>query len=144
MSPKLGRRMICSGWNPEILGDMALPPCHVSWQVTVINGKLNLMWYQRSVDFCCGLPANIASYALLLHLLAKEAGLKEGVLTGFLADLHIYEFHLTNLKEQLTRTAPAGPTIDTVGFTSVLDWSADQTVLKDYAPLDKLSFGIAV
>lgn len=69
--------MIVSAWNPQDLHRMALPPCHYGFQVTVINERLNLLWNQRSVDVGLGLPFNIASYALLLHLLAKEAGLKE-------------------------------------------------------------------
>lgn len=69
------RRMVCSAWNPLSLDYMALPPCHVLWQVSFINNKLNLTWYQRSCDVPLGIPFNIASYALLLHLLAKEAKL---------------------------------------------------------------------
>jgi thymidylate synthase len=97
------RRMIVSAWNPIQKNQMALPPCHYGYQVTVINGKLNLLWNQRSVDTMLGLPFNIASYALLLHLIAKEAGLKEGKLIGFLADVHIYKNHVDGAKEQLTR-----------------------------------------
>ena len=74
------RRMIVSAWNPMDLEHMALPPCHYGFQVTVINGKLNLLRNQRSVDVGLGLPFNSASYGLLLHLLAKEAGLQEGKL----------------------------------------------------------------
>jgi thymidylate synthase len=74
------RRMIVSAWNPQQFGEMALPPCHYSFQITVVDGKLNLLWNQRSVDTMLGLPFNIASYAILLHLLAKETGLKEGKL----------------------------------------------------------------
>ena len=73
------RRMIVSAWNPLQFNEMALPPCHYSFQVTVIDGKLNLLWNQRSVDTMLGLPFNIASDAILLHLLAKESGLKERV-----------------------------------------------------------------
>ncbi len=138
------RRMICSAWNPSQLGKMALPPCHYCWQVSVINGALNLAWNQRSVDFCCGLPANIASYALLLHLLAKETGLKEGILTGFLMDLHIYENHIANLKKLISRATPPSPKIETHNFTSIFDWTYDQTELIGYEPLDKLQFDVAV
>ena len=80
------RRMIVSAWNPLDLSRMALPPCHYAFQVTVIDGKLNLLWNQRSVDVALGLPFNIASYGCLLHLLAKEAGLGEGRLIGFLGE----------------------------------------------------------
>src|SRR3989339_452671 len=82
------RRMIVMAWNPVALPEMGLPPCHYGFQVTVIGKKLNLLWNQRSVDVMLGLPFNIASYALLLHLLAKETGHQEGKLVGFLADTH--------------------------------------------------------
>ena len=75
--------MLVMAWNPCMLDQMALPPCHYGFQITVLNGKLNLLWSQRSVDTMLGLPFNIASYATLLHLLAKETGLKEGKLVGF-------------------------------------------------------------
>lgn len=138
------RRMLCLAWNPEQIGEQALPPCHYAFQVTVINNKLNLLWNQRSVDFCCGLPANISSYALLLHLLARESGLEEGTLTGFLGDLHIYENHMDNLKIQLSRTPPPSPTIETKNFTSIFNWTHEQTELKDYKPLEKLKFEVAI
>ena len=90
------RRMIVSAWNPNQVDEMALPPCHYGFQVTVTDDKLNLMWNQRSVDTALGLPFNIASYGLLLHLLAKETGFEEGHLVGFLGDTHIYENHVEN------------------------------------------------
>ena len=78
-SPRSSRHLV-SAWNPAEVPEMALPPCHYGFQVIVINDKLNLIWNQRSVDTALGLPFNIASYALLLHLLAKESGFKEGKL----------------------------------------------------------------
>ncbi len=140
------RRMIVSAWNPSKLHEMALPPCHYSFQVTVINGKLNLLWNQRSVDTMLGLPFNIASYALLLHLLAKESGLQEGKLVGFLADTHIYVNHLDGVKEQLSRdpnTYPL-PQIVTENFTSIFDWNAQDTKLLNYQSYPKIEFSIAV
>lgn len=140
------RRMIVSAWNPEMLGEMGLPPCHYAFQVTVINGKLNLLWNQRSVDTVLGLPFNIASYALMLHLLAKEANLQEGKLVGFLADTHIYVNHLEGIKTQLERdphTYPL-PTISTNNFTSIFDWKAEDTVVENYQSFPKISFPIAV
>ncbi len=140
------RRMIVSAWNPCMLGEMGLPPCHYAFQVTVINGKLNLLWNQRSVDTVLGLPFNIASYALLLHLLAKESGLQEGKLVGFLADTHIYVNHLEGIKTQLERdpsTYPL-PTITTPHFTSIFDWKAEDSIIENYQSFPKISFPIAV
>ena len=140
------RRMIVSAWNPQQFSEMALPPCHYSFQITVIDGKLNLLWNQRSVDTMLGLPFNIASYALLLHLLAKETGLKEGKLVGFLADVHIYENHVEGAKEQLTRDPNKYPlpTIETENWSSIFDWHAENTKLLNYQSYDKIPFEIAV
>lgn len=140
------RRMIVSAWNPIQLKEMALPPCHYLFQVTVLDGRLNLFWNQRSVDIALGLPFNIASYALLLHLLAKEAGLKEGVLTGFLADTHIYLNHVEGLKEQLSRDPNKYPLpqIKTENFTSIFDWNSDDTEIENYQSYEAIKFPIAV
>lgn len=140
------RRMIVSAWNPRKINEMALPPCHYGFQVTVINGKLNFLWNQRSVDTMLGLPFNIASYAILLHLLAKEAGLQEGKLVGFLADTHIYVNHVAGAKEQLARDANFYPLprIETDNFTSIFDWRAEDTKLINYQSYPKISFEIAV
>lgn len=138
------RRMIVSAWNPIDLHRMALPPCHYGFQVTVINGKLNLLWNQRSVDVGLGLPFNIASYGLLLHLLAKEAGLQEGKLVGFLADTHIYENHLETLQEQLTRTPRPLPKLSTPNFSSLFDWSYEDSQLENYDPYGALPMPVAV
>ncbi len=140
------RRMIVSAWNPSMLGEMALPPCHYAFQVTVINGKLNLLWNQRSVDTMLGMPFNTASYALLLHLLAKEAHLVEGRLIGFLADTHIYVNHLEGAKEQLSRDANLYPLpkIETANFISIFDWKAEDTQLLNYQSHPRIAFEIAV
>ena len=140
------RRMIVSAWNPSMLGQMALPPCHYGFQVTVINGKLNLLWNQRSVDTMLGLPFNIASYALLLHLLAKEAGSKEGKLIGFLADTHIYVNHVDGAKEQLSRDPNNFPLpkIETENFTSIFDWKCEDSKIIGYESYPAIKFEIAV
>lgn len=140
------RRMIVSAWNPQQFGEMALPPCHYSYQVTVIDGKLNLLWNQRSVDTMLGLPFNIASYALLLHLLAKEAGLEEGKLVGFLADVHIYENHMDGAKEQLSRDPNKYPlaTIETENWKSIFDWKYQDTKVLNYQSYDRIPFEIAI
>lgn len=140
------RRMIVSAWNPCQLEQMALPPCHFQWQVVVINDKLNLMWSQRSVDVMLGLPFNIASYALLLHLLAKEAGLKEGRLVGFLGDTHIYSNHINPAREQLERNPNKYPLpqIQTENFKSIFDWTSADTKLENYESYPRIKFDIAV
>lgn len=138
------RRMIVMAWNPKALPEQALPPCHYGFQVTVINGKLNLLWNQRSVDTMLGLPFNIASYAVLLHLLAKESGLQEGKLIGFLADTHIYVNHLDGAREQLQRTPKVLPRIITEPFTSIFDWTGEHTRLEGYESEPRIDFPIAV
>lgn len=138
------RRMICLAWNPKDIHKVVPPYCHYGFQVTVINGKLNLLWNQRSIDVALGLPFNIASYALLLHLLAKEAGLKEGKLVGFLADTHVYVNHVEGLKEQLLREPRQLPTIKTEPFTSIFDWKYTDTKVENYDPQKRIKFDIAI
>ena len=140
------RRMIVSAWNPLALGEMALPPCHYCFQVTVIDNKLNLMWNQRSIDTMLGLPFNIASYGLLLHLLALESNFKEGNLVGFLGDTHIYENHIKGANEQLTRNSNKFelPKIKTNNFKSIFDWTYTDTEIIDYESYPLIKFDIAV
>lgn len=138
------RRMIVSAWNPSYISQMALPPCHYGFQATVIDDTLNLAWNQRSVDTMLGLPFNIASYALLLHLLAKESGLEEGKLAGFLMDTHIYKNHKEGAIEQLNREPYPLPKIETPNFTSIFDWKYTDTKLLDYKSHPTIKFPIAV
>jgi thymidylate synthase len=138
------RRMLVSAWNPVDMPHMALPPCHYCFQVIVIGNKLNLLWNQRSVDTALGLPFNIASYALLLHLLAKETGLEEGKLVGFLGDTHIYKNHIPGLKEQLKREPFPLPKIKTENFTSIFDWKYTDTKVINYKHHPRIKFKIAV
>lgn len=138
------RRMIVSAWNPMSLGKMALPPCHYCFQVTVINNYINLLWSQRSVDVGLGLPFNTSSYALLLHLLALQSGLKEGKLIGFLADTHIYVNHVDGLKEQLKREPKQLPKIVTNNFTDIFSWQYTDSVIEGYQHHPKISFEVAV
>jgi len=137
------RRMLCSAWNALALEHMALPPCHFAWQVNVTDGKLNLFYYMRSVDFVLGNDLN--TYGLLLHLLAKESNLKEGMLVGFFADAHIYLNHMDGIKELLSRNAISDlPTIETNNFKSIYDWQYSDTILCDYNPLPSVKFKVAV
>jgi thymidylate synthase len=98
-----GRRHLVSAWNPTDLPKMTLPPCHYGFQCYVADGKLSLMWNQRSVDTFLGLPFNISSYGLLLLLLCEETGYAPGDLIGNLGDVHLYKNHIDQAKEQLSR-----------------------------------------
>ncbi|ULQ58803.1 thymidylate synthase [Brucepastera parasyntrophica] len=138
------RRMIVSAWNPVDIDRMALPPCHYSFQITVISNRLNLLWNQRSVDVALGLPFNIASYGLLLHLLAIEAGLEEGKLIGFLGDTHIYENHIKGLESQLERTPYALPSIKTDWQGSLFNWKYPDTIVEEYNSHPSIKFEVAV
>ena len=106
-----GRRLMVSAWNVGEMNDMVLPPCHYGFQCYVADGKLSLMWNQRSVDTFLGLPFNIASYGMLLMLLCEETGYKPGDLIGNLGDVHLYNNHVEQAKEQISRDGFNLPTI---------------------------------
>ncbi len=97
------RRHLVDSWNVSDLDKMTLPPCHYSFQCYVANGKLSLMWNQRSADLFLGVPFNISSYGLLLHLLCKETRLEPGELIGSFGDIHLYKNHINQAKEQIDR-----------------------------------------
>jgi thymidylate synthase len=138
------RRMLVSAWNPAQMEFMALPPCHVLWHVTVIEDTLNLCWFQRSCDVGLGIPYNIASYAMLLKLLALESGLKEGILTGFLSDVHIYQNHVEKLEKQIKRSTYALPDIKINNFTNIYDWKAADVVVENYIHHKGLIMEVAI
>src|SRR6188768_241457 len=97
------RRQIVTAWNPGEIGRMALAPCHCLFQTQVAAGRLNLQLYQRSADFFLGVPFNIASYALLTHMLARECGLEPGVFVWTGGDVHLYSNHVDQARLQLER-----------------------------------------
>ena len=105
------RRMMVSAWNVSELKDMALPPCHYGFQVYVNNGVMDLMWQQRSADVFLGLPYDIAMYGLLLEMLAKGSDLIPGQLIGQLGDCHLYNNHLDQAKEYLSRPIRVMPSL---------------------------------
>lgn len=103
------RRLIVTAWNPALVDEMALPPCHCLFQFYVANGKLSCQLYQRSADIFLGVPFNIASYALLTMMIAQVCGLKLGEFVHTLGDAHLYSNHFEQAKEQLTRQPLALP-----------------------------------
>lgn len=105
------RRMMISAWNPAAIPEMALPPCHCMAQFYVANGELSCQMYQRSADMGLGVPFNIASYALLTHILARICGLKAGEFIHVLGDAHVYLNHENALQEQLLREPRPFPKI---------------------------------
>lgn len=141
------RRLILSAWNPNQLSQMALPPCHTLAQFRVINGSLSCQLYQRSADMFLGVPFNIASYALLTHMIATICDLKvaDFVWTG--GDAHIYSNHMDQVKLQLERTPRSLPTLQMPNFKTledVLNSSVSDYVLNDYDPMDNIKAPMAV
>jgi thymidylate synthase len=139
------RRMVCSAWNPNQEHLMALPPCHYSFTVVVYGNKLNLCWKQRSVDSSHGLPANIASYALLMLLLCEESKLEPGELVGVLEDCHLYKNTLEPVKELIKREEKDLPQVKIKrkpdGSFSIFDWTWEEVELLNYNPHPKLDMG---
>ncbi|KRM67879.1 thymidylate synthase [Apilactobacillus ozensis DSM 23829 = JCM 17196] len=127
------RRLIVSAWNPEDVPSMALPPCHTMFQFYVNDGKLSCQLYQRSGDIFLGVPFNIASYALLTSLIAKEVGLKPGEFIHTLGDAHIYSNHIEQVKEQLSRTPKEAPKLWlNPDKNSIFDYDMDDIKVIDY------------
>lgn len=139
------RRILVSAWNPVDFPKMALPPCHMMHQLIVRDGTLSLIWTQRSCDMFLGVPYNIASYALLLLLYAKEANLKPGILKGELHDVHIYQNHFEQVKTQLARKPYKLPQVEIPdeNWNGMLNWHATDFRLKDYVCHEKLTGEVA-
>jgi thymidylate synthase len=138
------RRMICTAWKPDVLDQQALPPCHMMWGVNVIGDKLCLDWVQRSCDFPLGIPVNIGSYGLLLHLLAQLTGYKEGILTGHFMNCHIYENQIEGITEQMNREPFPPCRIETEPFDSIYDWDHTKTKLIGYQSHPVIKMEVAV
>ncbi|WP_086313088.1 thymidylate synthase [Enterococcus sp. 7F3_DIV0205] len=139
------RRLIVSAWNPEDVPSMALPPCHTMFQFYVNDGKLSCQLYQRSGDVFLGVPFNIASYALLTHLIAHETGLEVGDFVHTLGDAHLYTNHVDQMNEQLTREIRSFPTIKlNQEKKSVFDFDMEDIVIEGYDPHPAIKAPIAV
>lgn len=139
------RRHIVTAWNPSEVEDMALPPCHAMFQFYVAEGKLSCQLYQRSADIFLGVPFNIASYALLVHLIARECGLGVGEFIHTLGDAHIYANHIDQVNEQLTREPKKLPTLNLKGEgKSIFELETSDIIIDDYDPHPKIKAPIAV
>ncbi|WP_300562430.1 thymidylate synthase [Companilactobacillus sp.] len=138
------RRMIVSAWNPEDVPTMALPPCHTLFQFYVNDGKLSCQLYQRSADLFLGVPFNIASYALLTHLIARETRLEVGDFIHTFGDAHIYLNHLDQVKEQLSRTPNVGPQLNIATDKSIFDLDVKDITLNGYDPQPAIKAPVAV
>lgn len=138
------RRLIVSAWNPEDVPSMALPPCHTLFQFYVNDGKLSCQLYQRSADVFLGVPFNIASYALLTHLIAHETGLAVGEFIHTMGDAHLYNNHFQQMKEQLTREPRPFPKLVLADKKSVFDFEMEDITLEGYDPHPSIKAPIAV
>jgi len=139
------RRMIVSAWNVGDLNNMNLPPCHTLFQFYVANGRLSLQMYQRSADIFLGVPFNIASYALLLQMMAQVTGLKAGDFVHTLGDAHIYLNHLEQVKLQLTREPrPLPKMILNPDVKNIFDFKYEDFTLTDYNPHPHIKGAVAV
>ncbi|WP_054950810.1 thymidylate synthase [Numidum massiliense] len=139
------RRLIVTAWNPEDIPSMALPPCHTLFQFYVSEGKLSCQLYQRSGDVFLGVPFNIASYALLTHLIAHECGLAVGDFIHTLGDAHIYLNHVEQVKLQLSRTPKTLPTLWLNGdVPSVFAFDVPDIRLENYEPHPAIKAPVAV
>lgn len=139
------RRMIVSAWNPAEVDQMALPPCHCLFQFYVADGRLSLQLYQRSADTFLGVPFNIASYALLLMMMAQVTGLKAGDFIHTTGDTHVYLNHIEQVKLQLTREPRPLPTMKiNPDVKNLFDFKFEDFELENYNPWPHISGVVAV
>ena len=139
------RRLIVSAWNVGEIEHMALAPCHALFQFYVANGRLSCQLYQRSADLFLGVPFNIASYALLTHMMAQVTGLEAGEFVHTFGDAHIYSNHVGQVEEQLGRDTRALPTLKlNEAINDLFGFTADDITIVDYDPHSRISAPVAI
>lgn len=139
------RRMLVTAWNPAEVEDMALPPCHCLFQFYVADGRLSLQLYQRSADTFLGVPFNIASYALLLQMMAQVTGLQPGEFVHTTGDTHLYLNHLEQARLQLSRTPRPLPTMRiNPDVKSIFDFRYEDFELENYDPWPHIAAEVSV
>jgi len=139
------RRLIVSAWNPGQVDEMALPPCHLLFQFYVADGKLSCQLYQRSADVFLGVPFNIASYALLTHMIAHVCGLEVGDFVHTLGDAHIYSNHIEQVNLQLTRIPKKLPTLRFARTVDrIEDFRFEDIIIEGYDPDPHIKGVVAV
>jgi thymidylate synthase len=139
------RRQIVTAWNPADLHLMALAPCHCLFQTQVANGRLNLQLYQRSADVFLGLPFNIASYALLTHMLAQQCGLEPGIFVWTGGDCHLYANHVEQAREQLGRTPGPLPRLELLRRPDTMfGYQYEDFAIHDYVAQPHIKAPVAV
>lgn len=139
------RRLMVSAWNVQFIDEMALPPCHTMFQFYVAGGKLSCQLYQRSADTFLGVPFNIASYALLTMMVAQVCDLEPGDFIHTFGDVHLYNNHLEQTKEQLTRTPTKLPTMKiNPAVKDIFDFKIEDFELLDYHPQAHIKAAVSV
>jgi thymidylate synthase/thymidylate synthase len=138
------RRMVVSAWNVGEIPQMALPPCHALFQFYVADGRLSCQLYQRSADLFLGVPFNIASYALLTHLFAQQVGLRVGEFVWTGGDCHIYDNHVDQVREQLSREVYSFPRLELRKAASLFDYEFEDFEVLDYRHHPTLKAPVAV
>ena len=138
------RRILVSAWNVADLDEMALQPCHAFFQFYVADGRLSCQLYQRSADLFLGVPFNIASYALLTHMVAQQVGLEVGDFVWTGGDVHIYDNHVEQVREQLSRDPYPFPRLELRHAVSLFDYRVDDVNILDYAHHPGIKAPIAV
>ena len=136
--------MVVSAWNPAEVEHMALPPCHALFQFYVADGKLSCQLYQRSCDMFLGVPFNIASYSLLTLMIAQQTGLQPGEFVWTGGDCHVYDNHIDQVLEQLSRTPYPYPQIEIRKADSLFDYTYDDFKIVGYQHHPTIKAPVAV